>query len=227
MWRSRKPWFTQMVRRLTSEQMAAYAIRLVGSMLVLVLTFGLLYQIYMEENYAIYDTTLRFHVRAASDSAFDQELKLIVRDAVLDDIKVAADQAESAEALEMEIAGRLKEVAGVAACVLREKGSENEVKVSMTKERFPLRIYGGVVFPAGEYRALRVDIGAAEGHNWWCAIYPELCYNTEGQSGLSDKGETDMEESISESERNVISCGKVRFRFKILEWLAGGESGAP
>ena len=62
------------------------------------------------------------------------------------------------------------------------------VRVYFTKERFPIRHYGTAIFPAGEYQALRVDIGKAAGHNWWCAFYPNLCYTPEKNFTLSESG---------------------------------------
>lgn len=183
-------------------------------------TAGLLYQIYMETHFAIYDTALRFHVRAASDTCAEQTLKYKVRDGVLEILKDAADTAENAGELKKEIVENMRQVAQTAAGILRQNGSGDCVRVSLTRERFPARRYGSVWFPAGEYEALRVDIGEAQGHNWWCAIYPELCYNAEESMTLSGKGEEDMEKALSEEEREVL-CGKrERFRIKLLEWFS-------
>lgn len=191
-----------------------------GSILMGLFTAMLLYQIYVETHFAIYDTALRFHVRAASDTRSEQALKYKVRDGVLAVLKEAADSADSAWELKEDIRGNMQIVARTAASILRQNGSENRVCVSLTRERFPMRRYGKVWFPAGEYEALRVDIGQAQGHNWWCAIYPELCYNAEESTTLSEKGEADMERDLSEKEREVLCGEKGRFRVKILEWFS-------
>lgn len=188
--------------------------------LLFLLTAGLLYQVYMETHFSIYDTALRFHVRAASDTDTEQALKYKVRDGVLEILKDSADTAENAEDLKEEIVENMHLVAKTAITILRQNGSKNSVRVSVTKERFPARRYGNVWFPAGEYEALRVDIGQAQGHNWWCAIYPELCYNAEESMTVSKKGEEDMERDLSDEEREVL-CGKRgRFQMKILEWFS-------
>ena len=232
----------------------------VAVVVLILLSVGLLYQMYVETHFQIYDAALRFHVRAASDEPEDQRRKLLVRDGVLGVLKEAADAAGSAGELREAIEKRLPEIADTAAGVLCEdsgkksggsdsenagsgnSGSDNEsadsgnggsdggtgadhgaerVRVSIVRERFPLRRYGDVWFPAGVYQALRVDIGGAEGHNWWCAIYPELCYNAEDSPALSGKGEQDMERDLSEEEKDTLTGKKKKFRFRILEWFSG------
>ena len=202
----------------------------VTAVLLLLLSAGLLYQMYVETHFQIYDAALRFHVRAASDEPEDQRRKLLVRDGVLEVLKDAADTAESAGKLREAIEERLSEITDTAAGVLREdcgektdgvdRGAER-VRVSIVRERFPLRRYGNVWFPAGVYQALRVDIGGAAGHNWWCAIYPELCYNAEDSPALSGKGEQDMERDLPEEEREVLTGKKKKLRFRFLEWFSG------
>lgn len=195
------------------------AVRVAVAVLLL-LSAGLLYQVYMETHFQIYDAALRFHVRAASDLPAEQQLKLKVRDEVLAALKPAADRAESAGELKTEVEAMLPDLARTAAETLRENGSEDSVRISVSRERFPVRRYGNMIFPAGVYEALRVDIGPAEGHNWWCAIYPELCYNAEESSSLSEKGKKDVERDVSGEEKQVLFGERGRFRIKILEWFS-------
>lgn len=148
------------------------------------LSSAILCQAYTEQNSPLYGSTLRFHVRADSDKKEAQERKLIVRDAVLRYLKEDVDKAESAQELKKCLASKTEEIAQVA-----ENAADGKpVCVYFTRERFPLRHYGTAIFPAGEYQALRVDIGKAEGHNWWCAFYPKLCYTPEKDFTLSAKG---------------------------------------
>lgn len=201
------------------EQQIKWMIKMASAMLLLLLTIGLLYQLHMEQSFQIYDSSLRFHVRAASDASMDQQLKQLVRDDVLREMREIADGAQSAEQLKNTLKGELRNIAQTAVQTLRKNGCEKGVKVSITKERFPVRNYGNVVFPAGVYHALRVDIGEAEGHNWWCAIYPELCYNTKNDP-LSEKGKKDLKKDLSEKERKTLLNGKNHYGFKILEWFS-------
>ena len=195
-------------------------LQMTGSVLLFFFSLALLYQIYMEKTFQIYDQTLRFHVRAASDQREEQQLKIMVRDAVLASLYETVHQEENVNNLEKEIGMQLTEIRQIAEDALEESGKSRTVRVFLTKERFPIRNYGSVIFPAGEYRALRVDIGEARGHNWWCAIYPELCYNAEETMELSGKGEDDLEREISRKERNLLAGVKIKIRFKILEWIS-------
>lgn len=193
------------------------------AMLVLLMAFslGLSYQLYMEEHFMIYKKTLRFHVRAANDTVREQQIKLKVRDQVLKEIHGAVSRASGASSLRTMLEGQTGTIRETARDTLRKNHSAREVKVHFTRERFPLRIYGGVAFPAGEYQALRIDIGPAGGHNWWCAIYPELCYNAEKSFTLSRKGERELKRILSPEEQQTLRGGKMQFRFRILEWLSG------
>lgn len=191
-----------------------------GICLLFLFSLGLLYQLYMEKNFQIYDQTLRFHVRASSDLREEQQLKLKVRDEVLAFLQDTVNEPENVQSLEKILGCQRTEIKKIAEETLQNNGNPEKVRVFLTRERFPIRRYGPVIFPAGEYRALRVDIGKAGGHNWWCAIYPELCYQGETTMELSDEGEKEMEESLSEKERNMLAGKKVKIRFKILEWIS-------
>lgn len=175
--------------------------RVVSMMILifLVLSSSILYQAYMEQTSPLYNNTLRFHVRADSDKKEDQERKLIVRDAVLRYVRDDVDKAESAQELERCLAKKTEEIAKVAANAADGK----PVCVYLTKERFPIRRYGMVIFPAGEYQALRVDIGEAKGHNWWCAFYPKLCYTPEKKMFLSKKGKKQWEKIFGKQRRKI------------------------
>ena len=117
---------------------------------------------------------LRFHVIANSDSNEDQELKLQVRDAVLD--YFADEMPESGDASQAAAWARehTDEIEAVGRSVLAEAGSDETVNAAVTTCFFPDRTYGDLTFPAGNYEALRVEIGAARGHNWLCVLYPNL-----------------------------------------------------
>ncbi|MBQ9156461.1 MAG: stage II sporulation protein R [Eubacterium sp.] len=179
----------------------------------------LLFQLYMEGHFRIYDHTLRFHVRAASDRKDDQELKLMVRDQQLELIhaKVLEDKNRemvgSAGGMEALLAGSLDGLSRQADQYMKKLGYDIGVNVYLTRERFPVRRYGSVIFPAGTYHALRIDLGQAKGHNWWCALYPELCYNNE-EYILTKEGEEQMRQSMSDFERKILSGSFFR-------WITG------
>lgn len=118
---------------------------------------------------------IRLHVIANSDSDADQTLKLHVRDAVLlraeDILRQSADMTEARQRL----TDALPAIGDAAASELTAWGSTYPVSVSLEETEFPLKTYDGFALPAGEYMALRVVIGAGEGRNWWCVVYPPLC----------------------------------------------------
>lgn len=118
---------------------------------------------------------IRLHVIANSDSDADQALKLHVRDAVLrraeDILKQSADMTEARARLR----DSLPDIGDAAAQELAAQGSGYSVSVALEDTEFPRKTYDGFALPAGEYMALRVVIGAGEGRNWWCVVYPPLC----------------------------------------------------
>ena len=126
---------------------------------------------------------LRMHVRANSDAAADQEIKYAVKDALVDYlIPVAAECETKAEAMEA-IGSRLAALEEVADGVLAEAGFPYTAKASLREEEFPARVYDGVTLQAGVYDALIVELGEAEGQNWWCVVYPPLCFAGEATGG--------------------------------------------
>ena len=114
---------------------------------------------------------VRLHVLAVSDDAAEQALKLRVRDAVLDYLRPRLAEAEDAGAAREILR---EELPGVAAAA-QTAAEGREVRVSLGQEDYPARDYGGFTLPAGRYESLRVVLGAGEGHNWWCVVFPPLC----------------------------------------------------
>ena len=117
---------------------------------------------------------LRLHILANSDSEEDQRLKLTVRDELLKSgILDGAEDLGEAEAIAQE---KLPEIVELAEETLRENGCDSNVTAELADVEFDKRVYGDITMPAGTYRALRIKIGAAQGHNWWCVLYPGLCF---------------------------------------------------
>ena len=149
---------------------------------------------------------VRLHVIAASDSAADQAEKLAVRDAVLRCLTPKLRQAEDADD-----ARRIVE--GAKPLILRAAGTATKqpVRVDFGTEHYPTRDYGSFALPAGEYDSLRITLGAGEGKNWWCVIFPPLCT----QEALSSA----EVETLSKQDRALITRadGEYEIRFRILE----------
>lgn len=126
------------------------------------------------EQDALADKVVRLHVVANSDSEADQALKLKVRDAVLGSATpnlAGLSRQEALETLERELPG----IGATAAKVVAEEGYDYPVRVSIREEAFPTKRYDDFALPAGDYTALRVQIGEGEGQNWWCVVFPPLC----------------------------------------------------
>lgn len=119
------------------------------------------------------ESVLRLHILAESDSDYDQNMKLKVRDAVLE--SGVLDGAESLEQAESMVREKLPEIVGIAEDTLRKNGCNLPVSAEVTEAEFDERVYGNITMPAGNYKALRIKIGSASGHNWWCVMYPPLC----------------------------------------------------
>ncbi len=119
------------------------------------------------------NSVLRLHILAESDSDYDQNLKLKVRDALLE--SGILDASENLEQAEKTARENLPEIIGIAENTLRKNGCNLSVSAEITEMDFDERVYGNITMPAGNYKALRIKIGSASGHNWWCVMYPPLC----------------------------------------------------
>lgn len=163
------------------------------------------------------DEVLRFHVIANSDSDRDQELKLKVRDAVLD--YFAEEMPESADASQAASWARehTDEIETVSRDVLASSGSDDVVNAVVTTCFFPDRTYGDLTFPAGNYEALRVEIGEAEGQNWWCVLYPNLCFLDSTNAVVPDEGKKKLKNVLTEEEYSSITA-ESEFRIGWFFW---------
>lgn len=165
---------------------------------------------------AVYENTVRLHVLANSDSTHDQSVKLLVRDAVLAEIRAITENASDAEeACEM-LANGLDRIRKLCEKTLAELGEEIPVTVCLSEEKYPTRAYGEVRLPAGRYRSLRIALGEAEGQNWWCVLYPALCTDVaKTEASFIRTGFTpDQVEVLTGAEKP-----KYKIKFKILEFL--------
>ncbi len=152
---------------------------------------------------------LRLHVVAASDSGLDQQLKLMVRDAVLERGGEIFDGTVTADEAEKIIAPKTDELVKAAQEVLRANGCDFNVEVTVGEEYFATRCYEQFTMPAGVYKAVHVNIGPAEGKNWWCVMFPPLCL----PSAFAD-----ADAFFDGDEMRVISASpEYEPRFKIVE----------
>jgi len=169
---------------------------------------------------------IRFRVIAASDRASDQALKLKVRDAVLDLLKPDLQDAPDGEAAAAVIKRTLPRIREVAEKTVREEGLSSPVRVSWGITDFPMKAYGPVIFPAGKYQALKIVIGDGEGKNWWCVLFPPLCYVdlTRAANGISGDSRDLAREDDSLYLAGSLEQQSPVFKSRIGEWIAGGRT---
>lgn len=158
-------------------------------------------------------SVLRLHIIANSDTEEDQRLKLTVRDALLArSNELFADASDLSEA-ESAVQKKLPEIERIAAETLCSQGCSDSVRAEVTDVVFDERTYGDITMPAGEYRALRITIGEAKGHNWWCVMYPPLCIPA-ACTVVDDKEKE--EEFFTDRELDVLrKPAKYRVRFAL------------
>ncbi len=130
----------------------------------------------IEEGYEL----LRIHIRANSNDKDDQSVKLLVRDAVAQYLSSALRTASSLEKAKQIVSDKLTTLTDISNRVLRENDKTYASSVKLTNEYFPTRAYNDIVVKSGHYDALVISLGEAKGDNWWCIIYPQLCYQSTG-----------------------------------------------
>ncbi|MBR0414537.1 MAG: stage II sporulation protein R [Clostridia bacterium] len=152
---------------------------------------------------------LRLHILANSDTAQDQELKYLVRDAVLRENGDIFDNVNTVEQAKAKAAANLEAMRQTALRTLRQNGSNAAVEVTLEKSFFQTRYYRDFTLPAGEYEAVRIVIGNGEGHNWWCVMFPQMCLAASAANAA---------ENLSEEEKQLIfSDPQFEVRFKCVE----------
>ena len=163
------------------------------------------------------DKVIRFHVLANSDSSDDQELKLAVRDQVGVYVGEQLEDVTTLEEGREVIAQHLEEIEDCASQVIKEQGYDYAVSASLENCYFPIKAYGDAIFPPGEYQALRVVIGEGEGKNWWCVLYPNLCFSGSLYQIDEEISTEELQKVLSPQEYKMIMESKeyeVGFRFQ-------------
>lgn len=169
----------------------------------------------------IAEDIIRFHVIANSDSNEDQTLKIAVKNTLVKWLSpLLRDTNSKAEARAI-ITEQLDAIQTMAEITLQKQGYYYPVTVSLENCYFPLKIYGAYTFPPGYYEALRVQIGNAEGKNWWCVMFPPLCFVDETYSIVDETSGEKLKTLLNEEEYNTLINKKtpIKVKFKLLETL--------
>lgn len=169
----------------------------------------------------ISESVFRLHILANSNSAEDQNLKYLVRNKVISHLEFLTQNANSKKEI-IEIAfANLDGFKQIAEQVISENGYSYQVKISIGNFSFPTKDYGDISLPAGFYDALRIEIGNAEGNNWWCVLFPPLCFVDVSSGIVPEDSKELIKENLSEEEYSLISdqSSEVKFKFKLIEFF--------
>lgn len=158
------------------------------------------------------EEVFRFHVLANSDSKEDQALKMQVKEAVIAYMKEEIPSSDSVEMTKEWAKSHLDAIVSLAEAVIREEGYAYEVTAEVTTCDFPEKTYGDITFPPGEYEALRIEIGEAKGQNWWCVLYPNLCFIDAVHAVVPEEGKKDLKKVLEEDTYEMVTATT---RFKI------------
>ena len=178
----------------------------------------------------IADSVFRLHVIANSDSKEDQELKLKVRDELLSYMNIISKDSTSKQEAMQIVNEHKEEFTQIAKKVIKENGYNYTVNVQIGKADFPTKYYGDITLPAGTYDALKVQIGEAKGQNWWCVMFPPLCFVDVSTGIVPDNSKQELKQSLDNEEYDLISKtdnNEISFKFKIVElfqnWRLGNK----
>ncbi len=167
-------------------------------------------QIDLQQNLA--EEVFRFHVLANSDTKEDQKLKMQVKEAVIAYMREQLPNSDSVEMTKAWALSNQAEIEKLAEELIQEKGYDYSVCAKVTTCEFPEKTYGDVTFPPGEYEALRIEIGEARGQNWWCVLYPNLCFIDAVHAVVPDEGKEELKEVLDEQTYDMVTATT---RFKI------------
>jgi len=172
------------------------------------------------------DAVFRLHVIANSDTNEDQTLKLKVRDSLLKYMNEICSNCSTKEEA-ISIANLHKnDFQKIAEKAITENGYNYSVKINIDNFYFPTKNYGDISLPAGLYDALRVEIGEAKGQNWWCVMFPSLCFIDISSGIVDNEAKENLEKNLEEESYSIISDSKksnVKFKFKIIEFFAEND----
>lgn len=165
------------------------------------------------------NSVFRLHVIANSDSDSDQNLKYIVRDKVIEYMKTICEDGISKDDYIKIAQDNLENIKIVAQDTVIQNGYNYNVNVSIGNFEFPTKTYGDVSFPAGFYDALRIEIGNASGKNWWCVMFPPLCFVDVTSGVVPEESKETLKNDISSEEYDLITGAntEVKFKFKLVE----------
>ncbi len=174
-------------------------------------------------SYDISNSVFRLHVIANSDSEEDQNLKYKVRDSLLNYMKELCYNCSSKEEAINLVQSHKNEFEKIALKTIEENGFSYSININIGNFEFPTKTYGDISLPEGFYDALRVEIGDAKGKNWWCVMFPPLCFVDVSSGVVPDESKEILKNDLSEEEFALVSdnsSNDIKFKFKLVEFFA-------
>lgn len=172
----------------------------------------------------ISNSVFRLHVIANSDSDEDQELKYQIRDEVLEYMNEISSDCSSKEEVINLAYEHQDEFKQIAEQVIKDNGYDYSVNIRIGNFDFPTKDYGDISLPAGNYDALRIEIGEASGQNWWCVMFPPLCFVDVTSGVVPDESKEVIKENLNEEEYDLVSdteSSAIKFKFSLIEFFKG------
>ena len=170
----------------------------------------------------LYNSVFRLHVIANSDSEDDQNLKYIVRDNLINYMNNSCKNLNSKDEVIEYAQHHLDEIKDIAKKTVKENGFNYPITVEIGNFEFPTKKYGDVSFPSGYYDALRVKIGNSSGKNWWCVMFPPLCFVDTTTGIVSDSSKESLQKTLSNENYKIVSENdnpEITIKFKIIEFF--------
>lgn len=170
------------------------------------------------------DNIFRLHVVANSDDIQDQNLKLVIRDKVLQYVNSISKDISNKNDLVILLGNYTEEIKEIVQDVVMEQGYAYPVNISIGNFSFPTKVYGDISLPAGYYDALKIEIGEAKGNNWWCVMFPPLCFVDISSGIVPEESKNILEDSLSSEEFDIISSSdNIQIKFKIVEFFQNAK----
>ena len=168
-------------------------------------------------SHAISEGIIRLHIRANSNTPDDQELKLKVRDRILKEAEKIAQDTHSTKDAEEVIVQNLAFLEDTARDEIKKNGYNYKADANFGKSKFPVKTYGNLTLPAGTYKALTIDIGEGKGENWWCVMFPPLCFTKEAFAKTDPVSDEILAENLGSDNYDMLKSEKIQIKFKIYE----------
>lgn len=220
-----------MLKRLNGSKSLRLVFKgILAVVMVSLLITGIAFASYSEDiNSGLSQNLLRLHVLANSDSPEDQQLKRDVRDVILDYMKKELKDFENVEDAKLQVNNKLDAIKTLAEDEIKRQDKDYSVKVMLGNFPFPTKMYGDITLPAGTYEALRVVIGEGEGQNWWCVMFPPLCFVDATHGTIPDSVKQELQSVLSKEEYSIVASADdeeeipIEIKFKIVEIFQGSK----